>query len=128
MKCVKCGGKLTSKTAVDWDISGSCRRFICPECAEEEGLLPNEPVQDDPAQSYKFESKVENKNKKNKSVKKTHDTRLLRILKSILSECKEIISESISSNPLDERMGSYGNKIHELAREGISILKKNNKG
>ena len=128
MKCVKCGGKLTSKTAVDWDISGSCRRFICPECAEEEGLLPNEPVQDDPAQSYKFESKVENKNKKNKSVKKTHDTRLLRILKSILSECKEIISESISRNPLDERMGSYGNKIHELAREGISILKKNNKG
>ena len=128
MKCVKCGGKLTSKTAVDWDVSGDCHRFICPECAEEEGLLPNEPVQYEPAQSCKFESKVENKHKKNKSVKKTHDTRLLRILKSILSECKEIISESVSRNPLDERMGSYGNKIHELAKEGISILKKKNKG
>jgi len=37
--CVKCGRYIRSeKDRIDWDISGSMRRIICRECAEEEGL------------------------------------------------------------------------------------------
>lgn len=36
--CVKCGCRLFAKTALDYDVSGSTHRFICAECAEEEGL------------------------------------------------------------------------------------------
>ena len=38
--CYKCGKALKSKhDTVDWDISGSTRRYVCRECAEEEGIL-----------------------------------------------------------------------------------------
>ena len=37
--CCKCGKPLKSKReTVDWDVSGSVRRYVCRECAEEEGL------------------------------------------------------------------------------------------
>ena len=39
MTCVKCGCKLGYRTAIEWDVSGSSHRWICRECAIEEGLI-----------------------------------------------------------------------------------------
>ena len=38
--CVKCGCRLSAKTALEWDVPcpSSNHRYICAECAEEEGL------------------------------------------------------------------------------------------
>ena len=38
-RCVKCGKVLRAeRDQNDWDVSGSSHRYICRECAEEEGL------------------------------------------------------------------------------------------
>lgn len=41
--CVKCGEKIGIRDAIRFDIVGSNpARYICPECAEEEGMETEE--------------------------------------------------------------------------------------
>ena len=39
--CVKCGERIHWKDAIVFDEHPSCTRYICPECAREEGIEVN---------------------------------------------------------------------------------------